>query len=156
VRTTQFRWLRQVFTRRRAVKSLATVVYIYKVAHERYVGRESFPFICDQEVAQFFADCRQRTLVVHYLPERPRVSVLAHQSIRYRTVTRDPAGRIRLRLVTAWPDINSYLEGAPSRCSTDNHTSTSDNLAELRIRGLEAPRPPNQCSRMDAFRLAGQ
>jgi hypothetical protein len=59
---------------------VVTRAYTYKVADERYVGRESFPFIRDQEAAQFEAGCRQRSVQVHYRPDKPSVSVLARAS----------------------------------------------------------------------------
>src|SRR4051812_20319010 len=61
---------------------VVTLAYTYKVADERYVGRESFRFIRDQEAAQFEAGCRRRSVQVHYRPDKPSISVLARASIQ--------------------------------------------------------------------------
>jgi hypothetical protein len=58
-----------------------TLAYTYKVADERYDGRKSFPFIRDEDAAKFEAGCRQRSVLVHYRPDKPSVSVLARRSI---------------------------------------------------------------------------
>jgi len=58
-----------------------TLAYTYKVADERYVGRESFPFIRDQDAAQFEAGYRQRSVIVRYRPDKPSISVLSRENI---------------------------------------------------------------------------
>jgi hypothetical protein len=60
---------------------VVTLAYTYKVDDERYDGRESFPFVRDEDAARFEAGCRQRTVLVHYRPDKPSVSALARQSI---------------------------------------------------------------------------
>ena len=60
---------------------VVTLAYTYKVADERYVGRESFPFGRDEEAARFEAGCRERAVLVHYRPDKPAVSALARQSV---------------------------------------------------------------------------
>ncbi len=60
---------------------IVTLAYTYKVADERYDGRESFPFVRDEDAAKFEAGCRQRSVLVHYRPDKPSVSVLARQGI---------------------------------------------------------------------------
>lgn len=59
---------------------VVTLAYTYKVADERYVGRESFPFIRDEDAARFEAGCKQRSVQVHYRPDKPNVSALARES----------------------------------------------------------------------------
>jgi len=59
---------------------VVTLGYTYKVADERYVGRESFPFIRDDDAAHFEAGCKQRPVRVHYRPDKPDVSALARES----------------------------------------------------------------------------
>ena len=60
---------------------VVTLAYTYKVADERYVGRESFPFIRDEEAARFEAGCKERSVRVHYRPDKPNVSALARESM---------------------------------------------------------------------------
>jgi hypothetical protein len=59
---------------------VVTLVYTYRVADERYVGRESFPFVRDEDAASFEAGCKERSVRVHYRPEKPNVSALARES----------------------------------------------------------------------------
>jgi len=58
---------------------VVTLAYTYKVADERYVGRESFPFIRDEDAARFENGCKQRSVQVHYRPDKPSVSALARE-----------------------------------------------------------------------------
>jgi hypothetical protein len=58
---------------------VVTLAYTYKVADERYVGRESFPFIRDEDAARFENGCKQRSVQVHYRPDKPGVSALARE-----------------------------------------------------------------------------
>jgi hypothetical protein len=58
---------------------VVTLAYTYKVADERYVGRESFPFIRDEDAARFENGCKQRPVRVHYRPDKPSVSALARE-----------------------------------------------------------------------------
>jgi hypothetical protein len=60
---------------------VVTLAYTYKVADERYVGRESFPFLRDEDAARFEAGCKERSVRVHYRPDKPNVSALARESI---------------------------------------------------------------------------
>jgi hypothetical protein len=60
---------------------VVTLAYTYKVEDERYAGRESFPFVRDEDAARFEAGCRERTVLVHYRPDKPEVSVLARENI---------------------------------------------------------------------------
>ncbi len=60
---------------------VVTLAYTYKVADERYVGRESFPFIRDEDAACFEAGCKERSVQVHYRPDKPNVSALARESM---------------------------------------------------------------------------
>ncbi len=59
---------------------VVTLAYTYKVADERYVGRESFPFLRDEDAARFEAGCKERPVRVHYRPDKPSVSALARES----------------------------------------------------------------------------
>ena len=56
-----------------------TLAYTYKVHDERYVGRESFVFIRDEDAARFEAGSRQRSVKVHYRPDKPHISALARE-----------------------------------------------------------------------------
>ena len=58
---------------------VVTLAYTYKVADERYVGRESFPFIRDEDAARFENGCKQRSVQVHYQPDKPSVSALGRE-----------------------------------------------------------------------------
>ena len=60
---------------------VVTLAYTYKVADERYDGRESFPFVRDEDAARFEAGCRKRSVLVHYRPDKPNISVLARQNM---------------------------------------------------------------------------
>jgi hypothetical protein len=60
---------------------VVTLAYTYKVEDERYVGRESFPFVRDEDAAQFEAGCKERSVLVHYRPDKPQVSVLSRESM---------------------------------------------------------------------------
>jgi hypothetical protein len=60
---------------------IVTLAYTYKVEDERYVGRESFPFVRDEDAAKFEAGCRQRTVRVHYRPDKPNISVLVRDGM---------------------------------------------------------------------------
>lgn len=60
---------------------VVTLAYTYRVADERYVGRESFPFIRDEDAARFENGCKQRSVQVHYRPDKPSVSALAREHI---------------------------------------------------------------------------
>ena len=59
---------------------VVTLAYTYKVGEERYVGRESFPFIRDEDAARFEAGCKERSVQVHYRPDKANVSALARPS----------------------------------------------------------------------------
>lgn len=41
---------------------VVTLAYTYKVADERYVGRESFPFVRDEDEARFESGCKERSV----------------------------------------------------------------------------------------------
>ena len=58
---------------------VVTLAYTYKVGEERYVGRESFPFIRDEEAARFEAGCKERSAQVRYRPDKPNISALARE-----------------------------------------------------------------------------
>jgi len=58
-----------------------TLAYTYKVEDKRYVGRETFTFIRDGEAGRFEAGCRQRSVRVHYRPEKPQISVLSREQM---------------------------------------------------------------------------
>jgi hypothetical protein len=60
---------------------VVTLAYTYKIGDERYDGRESFPFVRDEDAAKFESGCRNRSVLVHYRPDKPSVSALAQQSI---------------------------------------------------------------------------
>jgi len=60
---------------------VVTLAYTYKVADERYVGRESFPFIRDEDAARFEDGCKERSVRVHYRPDKPSVSALVRESV---------------------------------------------------------------------------
>ena len=60
---------------------VVTVAYTYKVEDERYVGREPFPFVRDEDVAKFEAGCKERSILVHYRPDKPDVSALARENM---------------------------------------------------------------------------
>ena len=58
-----------------------TLVYTYSVEGERYVGRESFSFVRDEEGGLFKTAYRGRPILVHYRPDKPQVSSLARSQI---------------------------------------------------------------------------
>jgi len=58
-----------------------TLTYRYKVSDERYGGSESFAFIRNEDAARFEEAYKERTVTVHYRPDKPEVSVLAHEDI---------------------------------------------------------------------------
>ena len=60
---------------------VVTLAYTYKVADERYAGRESFAFIRDEDAARFENGCKQRPVQVHYRLDKPSVSVLAREDL---------------------------------------------------------------------------
>lgn len=60
---------------------VVTLAYTYKVADQPYVGRESFPFIRDEDAALFEAGCKERSVRVHYRPDKPNISALARESM---------------------------------------------------------------------------
>lgn len=59
---------------------VVTLAYTYKVADERYVGLESFPFLRDEDAARFGGGCKERLVRVHYRPDKPNVSALAREN----------------------------------------------------------------------------
>jgi Protein of unknown function (DUF3592) len=60
---------------------VVTLAFTYKVADERYVGRESFPFVRDEDAARYESGCKERSVQVHYRPDKPGVSALARQNM---------------------------------------------------------------------------
>lgn len=56
-----------------------TLTYTYKVHDERYGGSESFAFTKEQDAARFENACKERTVNVHYQPDKPEISVLARE-----------------------------------------------------------------------------
>jgi hypothetical protein len=44
-------------------------------------GYKSFPFIRDEDAARFEAGCKERSVRVHYRPDKPKVSALARESM---------------------------------------------------------------------------
>jgi hypothetical protein len=60
---------------------VVTLAYTYKVEEQRYVGRESLSFIRDEQAARFEAGSRERSVMAHYRPDKPQVSVLARQNM---------------------------------------------------------------------------
>lgn len=58
-----------------------TLAYTYKVQDKRFVGRETFTFIRDDEAARFEAGCKHRSVRAHYRPGKPQVSVLERREM---------------------------------------------------------------------------
>jgi Protein of unknown function (DUF3592) len=61
---------------------IVTLAYTYEVDGERHAGRESFPFGRDEDAARFENGFRERTVKVHYRPDKPHVSVLDLENTR--------------------------------------------------------------------------
>jgi hypothetical protein len=53
-----------------------TLTYAYTVNDERYADGKSMLFKKDRDAAKFEDECRERTVTVHYRPDKPEISVL--------------------------------------------------------------------------------
>lgn len=58
-----------------------TLVYTYCVEGERYVGREYFAFVRDEDGGLLKTSCRGKPVLVHYRPQKPQVSMLDRRQL---------------------------------------------------------------------------